>query len=72
MDVKKKLQFYSQGALEIAQLLLEKGGNLNINHKTSELSALHSLCLNYNQDCAATYNNMLDLYLSHGSDINAQ
>lgn len=63
---------YPQGALEVAQLLLEKGGNLNISHKTSELSALHCLCLNYKKDCAAIYSDMLDLFISHGSDINAQ
>lgn len=63
---------YPQGALEVAQLLLEKGGNLNMSHKTSEHSALHCLCLNYKQDCATIYNDMLDLFLSHGSDVNAQ
>ncbi|XP_063869199.1 ankyrin repeat and SOCS box protein 14-like isoform X1 [Scylla paramamosain] len=60
------------GALEVAQLLLEKGGMLNTSRDTSELTALHCLCFNYSQNCEAVYNDMLDLFLSHDCDFDAQ
>lgn len=60
------------GALEIARLLLERGANPNIGCIRTKNTALHCLCRNYSRECVATYNTMLDLFLSHGSDINAQ
>ena len=57
--------------MEVAQLLLDNGADVNP-HLKDEMSALHCLCENYKQESAATYNSMLDLFLTHGCDVNYQ
>ncbi|KAG0721870.1 Ankyrin repeat and SOCS box protein 3 [Chionoecetes opilio] len=60
------------GSVEVAQLLLDKGGNLNLSGPAVEHSALHMLCLNYRTRLSDHYNTLLDLFLEHGSQVNAQ
>ena len=69
--MKPNIRGCHQGSLEIAQLLLERGGDVNTNLE-NEHTALHCLCHSYKQDSASVYNDMLDLFIAHGSNINAQ